>query len=71
MKPGDRVRLDPATNSRTGRKPHHFTRLGTVQKPKRKDWRKSTVMVVWDDCHTVERLHCDFLELVEAVNDTT
>lgn len=65
MKPGDRVRLDPKTNRRTGRKAHHFTRLGTVQEPKRKDWRKSTVMVVWDGCCGVERLHCDFLELVE------
>jgi hypothetical protein len=70
MKPGDRVRLDPQTNRRTGRIERHFTRLGTVVARKH---RKTTraVHVLWDDCKFPVPIATRFLELVEAANDTT
>lgn len=67
MKPGDRVRLDPATNSRTGRKAHHWTRLGTIVTGRYRIYTNS-VRVQWDGCITAERVHPRFLELVEVAD---
>ena len=70
MKPGDRVRLDPATNGRTGRKAHHWTRLGTVLPPKPHSKLAAHVChVLWDGRTSSELIHPRFLELVEVADE--